>query len=93
MAEFVSGEDRIHIRLSNFEDIKLSYESYCGYYIDTRLPCPLIFEDIRQTAGGKKVHVNNFNVYVCIYLCSHFRRINIPEIAEMNYKEDDINNE
>ena len=74
--------------MEDFKDIKLNYQDFCGYYIDTGNLCPLIIEDLKQNDEHIYYHPHNFNVNICLYLCDWFRKINIPEKIEINNEMD-----
>ena len=71
-----------------FKDLSFFPDDWCGY----NGICPLIEKDINEEArnliedvkGSKNfigmIFNRNLTVDVCLYLCKHFRKFNIPKI-------------
>lgn len=83
MGDIIKGYDTLTIETYDFDKMVLTYEAYCGFYIDTGKLCPLMDEDLKHKYDKHLWYPQNFNVSICIYGCEHFRKIKIPNFLTL----------
>ena len=70
----------ITFTVPNFRDFIFPVEKFCGYFIEMGKTCPFIKVD--HDEGRQFKFISNFDAQNCMWLCSHFRRQNLPKLAK-----------